>query len=181
MLKGARLSQRRESQVDRKCKHYSTEGKGILAIRRQGINTTVTPYSKSYMRFIGKDKKRWLPPLGREATKNWARGRLYIVGILMGSVWDFPGRPGIGGILWPDFRENSRIGRRFQTQGLVGFCGLSLGFCSVRKSLAAYISTDWNLLITAIRVVWALTETTCKGGLPLWFCLFEGSIVKSRE
>lgn len=30
--------------------------------------------------------------------------------------------------------------------GLVGFCGLSLGFCSVGKSLAAYISMDWNRL-----------------------------------
>lgn len=85
---------------------YSSEGKCILVIRRQGISQSHTTQQTLTKRLIEKGVRGWLPLLRQEASGNQAGVRLYI-GFLGGK--GFQGG-GLWGEDWWDFKSNPKIG-----------------------------------------------------------------------
>ena len=78
----------------------------------QGIPQSHTAQQTSHGTFYWEENppEGWLPLLRGEATENLAEDRVY-----MGFLWgqSLPGWPGIGGIMWSDFRASSGIGGIF--------------------------------------------------------------------
>ena len=63
--------------------------------------------------------------------------------MVFGLGWRFSGYPGIGGILWPDFRVSSEIG---------GICDLILGFLLCRAELGHLCLEGLGPAVQTLRV-----------------------------
>lgn len=105
-------------QGDRKCKHYSTDRKGIPGVRNQGIDTTKSHDTTSHTRdLLGKTQEGGFLCLGEKQSRTEPEAG-FVCGGGGVSCGAFQGDLGLVGFCEMILGE---------AQGLLGFCDLILG------------------------------------------------------